>query len=80
MDELGDRVADLGVPTRRRTRQIDVDTFWTADRVAMGIEASQREMTVVEIHPDHRTVAPNFAIRVLRGNVPESLAGMPRRQ
>jgi hypothetical protein len=55
-NESGDRVPDLGIPTGRRPRQVDVDALGWADRVAMLIEAAEREVSVVEIHPHHGTV------------------------
>jgi hypothetical protein len=51
VQEPGDGVADLGVAAH-----------WWADRVAVLIEAPQRQVAVVEVHTYHRPARPNIGI------------------
>jgi type IV pilus biogenesis protein CpaD/CtpE len=41
-DQLGYGVADLDIPPRRRTGEVDVDALRSADGVAVGVEAVAR--------------------------------------
>lgn len=53
--QLSDGVAHLRVAARRAASQVDVDPYRCSDRVAVCVEAAQRQMPVVEIHSDDRT-------------------------
>ncbi len=47
VDEPGDRVPDLGIPACGRPGKVEIDAVRSADRVAMGVEASHREVVAV---------------------------------
>ena len=49
-------------------RYVDVDTFWPPDRVAVRVETTQRQMSVIEVHTHHRAVGPEFRLRLVRGD------------
>jgi len=69
VDELGDRVPDLGIAAGCGAGKVDVDALGSADRVAMGVEASDSEVPVVEVHPHHRPARPNLAVRCFGADV-----------
>jgi hypothetical protein len=51
VEEPGDRVPDLSISTAERSREVEVNAVWRADWVAVLIEASHGEVSVVEVHP-----------------------------
>jgi hypothetical protein len=67
VDEAGDRMPHLGIPARRFTRDIDVDSLRSTNRVAVGVEAPHREVPVVEIHTDDRVSSAQCCVGFVSG-------------
>jgi hypothetical protein len=64
--EPGDRVPNLRIPTRRTSREVDLDALGPADWVAVPIQAAHGEVAVVEIHTHDRAARTDFGVWVRR--------------
>src|SRR5208337_4841653 len=65
VNQPGNRMPDLGISTCRPPGQVDVDTCGRADRVAVLVEAAQRQMAVVEIDSDNCAISEHLGLRSL---------------
>jgi hypothetical protein len=56
-------VPDLGVTPRGVAGQVELDALRSADWIAMEVDASDREVAVVEIHAYDRPSGPSLGTR-----------------
>jgi hypothetical protein len=61
-DQPGDRMARLGIAACRGAGQVDVDAVRSAERVAVGVEAAQPQVALIEIDTHGRAVCPDSRV------------------